>query len=221
MRIPAVGAILDYVRRLGWRRSFYRAAYVGANQLLAVSIFDCLRLVRDDVNLELTKGASRYECRFLESGELESLAGQLEEVTARNLLEGAARGDDAYAVLDGVRLANIGLYASGPTPVQNDLVVYFPPTCRYMYCGYTDPDYRGERLHALGTLRAALELFDRKVPELVTVCERTNYRSAVSAARMGWRPRGVLYRLRLGPWERIWRSAAARTIGMDLKPREV
>lgn len=221
MKIPAAAVVLDYVRRLGWQRSLLRSAYVAANQLVTLSVFDCLQLVREDVNEALAAATGRYECRFLEQRESEEIARQLGGQEGRSFLEGVARGDDAYAVLDGARLANIGLYATGPTPLLTDLVVHFTSPSRYMYGGYTDPEYRGERLHALGTLRAALELFDRGVPKLVTVCERTNYRSAVSAARMGWKPCGVLYRIGAGPWQRIGTTTAARRTGMDLKPRHM
>jgi hypothetical protein len=127
-----------------------------------------------------------------------------------------SRGDDAYAILDKGRLASIGLYAAGPTPVMSDLVVHFDPPARYMYRGYTPSAYRGQRLHALGILCAATELFDRGVPQLVTVCERTNYPAVVSVVRMGWRPRGALYRIGVGPWTRIGRTTEAQTIGMRL-----
>jgi hypothetical protein len=62
-------------------------------------------------------------------------------------------------------------------------------------------------------------LFDRGVSGFVGVYERTNYRSMVSALRMGWRPCGTLYRLRVGSWMRLVHSADARAVGMRLEPR--
>ena len=55
--------------------------------------------------------------------------------------------------------------------------------------------------------------------DFVGVYERTNYRSMVSALRMGWRPCGTLYRVQVGSWMRLGRSAGARDVGMRLGPR--
>ena len=219
MSIPAPADVFDYIRRLGWRRALLRGAYVAANQLISLSVFDCLRLGRDDINVKLAELSSRYECRFLDPGEADRFEGQLEGLTARNLRRAEVCGDAVYVVLDGERLANIGFYAAGPTPVQDDLVIHFAPPSRYMYGGYTPVAYRGSRLHALGILRAARELFEQHVPQLVSVCERTNYRAAVSVSRMGWKPCGTLCRVGLGPRNWIGRTATASALGMDLQWR--
>jgi hypothetical protein len=217
MKVPGLREILDYARWLGWRRTFFRGAYVATNQLVTLSIFDCFRLRREDIITELSKTDAGYECRFLAPDETDRFAGQLESKIAANLHMALARGDAAYAILDGERLASIGLYAKEPTPILNDLAVHFEPPARYMYHGYTQVEYRGRRLHALGILRAAQELFDLQVPNLVTVCERTNYPARISVNRMGWQPCGTLYRIRIGPWLRFGQTVAARKNGMSLR----
>ena len=219
MKIPATGAVLDYAQRLGWRRALLRGAYVAANQFGTVSILDCVRLRREDIATALAETAGGYECRFLAPGEADRFAGQLDSQSARILPEALARGDAVYVVLDGDRLASIGFYAEGPTPILNDLVIHFDSPARYMYGGYTQAAYRGRRLHALGILRAARELFDHHVPLLVSVCERTNYPAVVSVHRMGWQPCGAVYRVGVGPWMWFGQTAAARTIGMRLSSR--
>jgi hypothetical protein len=198
-----------------------RGAYVMTNQLVAVSIFDCLQLRPEDVNTELVTSAGAYECRFLAPDEVDRFASELESSPVPIIGEALARGDACYVVLDGERLANIGFYSSRPTPVLNDLVVHFDPPYWYMYGGFTPVAYRGRRLHALGVLGGALELFDRQIPGLVTVYERTNYRSMVSALRMGWQPCGTLYRIGVWPWMYLSRTAAARAVGMHLEPRHL
>ena len=219
MKIPALGEILDYARRIGWRRALFRGAYVATNQLLALSIFDCFLLRREDINTALTRTDGGYECRFLSPDEAGLFTGQLDGPLAWILPEDLARGAAAYVILDGERLAGIGLYTESPTSILNDLVVHFDPPSRYMYRGYTQVAYRGRRLHALGILRAAQEYFDQQVPQLVTVCERTNYPAMVSVLRMGWQRSGVLYRIGVGPWTWLGQTAAARAIGMRLRLR--
>jgi hypothetical protein len=219
MKIPASGEILDYARRLGWRRALLRGTYVTANQLATVSIFDCFRLRCEDVNAALTRGDRDYDCRFVTPDEARCLAASCDRTMAQILGEALARGDAPYVILDGSELASIGLYSERPTPLMSDLTVHFDPPAWYMCRGYTLMAYRGRRLHALGILRAALELFDRGVPQLVTVCERTNYPAIVSVYRMGWQPCGAIYRVGIGSWTRLGRTAGARAVGMRLQVR--
>ena len=219
MRMPPAGDVLDYGRRLGWGRTLLRGAYVMANQLVPLSIFDCVRLRPQDVDPRLAEPVGPFERRFLAPHELDRFAGELDAVGGRILREAQYSGASCYAVLDGERLANIGFYANRPTPILNDLIVHFDSRYWYMYGAFTPAAYRGHRLHAFGVLGAAQELFARQVPALVGVYERTNYRSMVSALRMGWRQCGTMYRLRLGPWTRISRSTGARALGMRLEPR--
>jgi hypothetical protein len=219
MEVPGAGHILEYARRLGWRRALLRGTYVAANQLATVSILDCFHLRPADINRALTKADGDYECRFLTPDELRSVRGPHDETMARILGEAGLRGDSAYVIRDGSSLVSIGLYTGNPTAIMNDLVVHFDPPAQYMYRGYTLEAYRGRRLHALGILRAASELFARGVPQLVTVCERTNYPATVSVLRMGWQPCGAIYRIGVGPWTRLGQTAAAQAVGMELRMR--
>ena len=216
--IPPGGEVLDYARRLGWRRTLLRSAYVMANQLFTVSIFACVRLRPEDVNRALAATDGGYERRFLAPDEGDRFTDELDAASVQMVRGALARGDACYLVLEGERLANVGFYTSRPVQLRNDLVVHFDPPCWYMYGAFTPAAYRGRRLHALGVLGGALELFERGVPGLVGVYELTNYRSMASTLRMGWRPCGTLYRVGVGPWMRVGNTAGARAVGMHLEP---
>jgi hypothetical protein len=221
MRIPGPGEVFDYGRHLGIRRALSRGAYVSANKLMALSILECVQLRLEDVNTALIDAAGRYECRFLAADEIRRFGGELSPNGERVASEAVARGDACYAVIDGGKPASVSFYSPHPTPVLNDLVVGFDPACWCMYGGYTSPPFRGRRLHALGVLSGAIELFDRGVPALVGIYERTNYRSMLSALRMGWKPCGTLLRIGIGPWMRLSRNAEARTAGIYLERRRI
>jgi len=219
MAVPGPEQIRSYAKRLGWKRTIARTLYVGGNQILDISIFDCFRLHGEDISDPLTRNPRGYDCGFLSPAKAGYYAAQLDADMAASVHEAMRRGDEAYAILDQGRLASIGLYASAETPILNDLLVRFETPARYMYRGFTRPEYRGQRLHALGILRAGRELFDQGVPHLVTVVEHTNYPALISVRRMGWRPCGVLYRVGRGHRCRLGRSRPAVEMGMELLRR--
>jgi hypothetical protein len=218
-RVPRPTQAREYVRWLGLRRALYRSAYVVANRVVALSVLDCLELRLDDLSSTLVEAAEGYERGFLEPAQATAFAGTLEPAAAEIVCEAAARGDACYALLEDGEPISVGCYSPRPTPVLNDLIVHFEPPDWYMFGGYTPPRHRGRRLHGIGVVSAALELFEQGVPALVTVCERTNYASLNSALRMGWKPCGTIHRVGIGPWTRLGRSADARGRRMRLERR--
>lgn len=220
MRIQGPRATAAYVRHLGAPHAAARAGYVLANQAIRLSVFDCLSMGPGEAERGLLSHGKPYECRFLEPDEAAGLAAGLGAEPAATAREAADRGDVCFGVLDSGRLANMAWFSPRPTPLVGDLVVRFEPPAWYMYGAWTPPEYRGRRLHAVGLIGGALSLFDQGVPELVTVYERTNYRTIVSTMRMGWTRRGRLHRIGAGPWDRTGRDAGAAQAGMSLELRD-
>jgi hypothetical protein len=219
MKIPRVREVLEYAKHLGPRRALARGTYVMANQVIALTIFDCMYLRPEHVNRSLVEPGGSYSGRFLEPEEVARFARDLDAPGERVLLHAIERGDACYAVLEGERLANVGFYSSKATPLLNDLLVKFEEPSWYMYGAYTPKAYRGHKLHGRGVVGACLEFFDQGAPIVVSGYERTNYRSMVSAYRMGWKPCGSIYRIGIGPWTHLGRTARAREIGMRLALR--
>ncbi len=220
MRVPKIPEVVEYARRFGWRRAMQRGAYVAINQGASVSVFGCCFMRREHMNSELLQAGAGYEGRFLDRADVAKFAGQLEEALVRDLDAAAGRGDEIYAVFDGDRVANIACHAVRPAPLMKDLEVGFEPPSIYTHRNFTPVPYRGRKLHAVGILRAADELFDRDIPQILCVCEMTNYPALISLQRMGWQPSGRLWRTRVGMWNRLGRSAEAAALGMHLAIRE-
>ena len=71
MRIPPATDVRDYVRHLGVRRTLLRGAYVLANQVVALSIFDCVRLRPEDLVADVvSESTGAFQGRFADPGEL-------------------------------------------------------------------------------------------------------------------------------------------------------
>jgi hypothetical protein len=153
----------------------------------------------------------------LQPREVAGLAGQLGEDFVRELQSAAGRGDEIYAVFEDDRLANIACYAAGRTPLMHDLEVHFAAPSLYTYRNFTQPFFRGRRLHAAGLLGAASELFARGVPQILALCEWTNYPAMISLRRMGWQRSGVVWLIGIGRLEHLGQKV--RPGGVRLKLR--
>lgn len=220
MKIPSLAETRKYVDHLGYRRSFWRAVYVAANQVMEVSIMGCVLVRREDLDVSFVEPSPVYTGRFLEADEAAVLAKDFEVAGQEALRSAIDRGDACYGVLKGDRLANVALFTPHPTPLMGELCVHFEPPAWYMYGGYTPKEFRGDRLHGRSFVGGCLGLFDRGVPSVVSLIERTNYRSWASAERIGYEPAGSIYRLKLGPYSYLGRTSRARRIGMRLETIE-
>jgi len=221
MKIPSLAETRQYVGHLGYRRAFWRAAYVAANQVMEVSIMGCVLVRPGTLDPSFAAPSPVYTGRFLEPEEAAVLSKGFELAGQEALRSAIDRGDACYGVLKGDRLANVALFTPHPTPLMGDLVVHFEPPSWYMYGGYTPKEFRGDHLHSRSFVGGCFELFDRGVPSVVSLIERTNYRSWASVDRMGGgEPAGSIYRLKLGPFSYLGRTSRARKFGMRLEAIE-
>ena len=116
----------------------------------------------------------------------------------------------------GERLATYGWYARKATPVYSNLALRFDPAWVYMDKGYTHPDHRGKRLHAIGMAQALVALTGEGLKGLVSQVERNNFSSLKSVGRMGYVNVGRLRGWRcLGRW-RLSADQACAPYGLEL-----
>lgn len=161
-------------------------------------MLDCLHLTMDELHHDCLAPDSPFECRFLSDAEVLAAARETDSGWSTARVSAALRnGDRCFGILDAGRLASTGWYARRPATIMDDWTIHFDPSFAYMYGGFTHPDYRGLRLHSLGVARALRELSAEGIAGLLSNCERTNYRSWVSVARMGWSRVGSFYRFDL------------------------
>jgi hypothetical protein len=160
-------------------------------------ILKCVRIC--EPNPKFLKVDERYAHRFLDEAILRGLTADPKfDVSTRFLDEALAKGDQCYGFLDGERVAAFGWYSLKPTKISDDLTFHFGSAYAYMYKGFTDPDYRGQRLHALG-MTWALKLYrERGLDGLVSYVESDNFDSLRSCYRMGYQDVGQIYYLRAG-----------------------
>jgi hypothetical protein len=129
-----------------------------------------------------------------------------------------SKGDECYAIMDGVRLAGYGWYARTPTNISDNLEVRFDAAHVYMYKGLTLDAYRGRRLHAIGKAGALAVYRARGYKGLVSYVESDNLSSLKSNHRMGCLDIGSICAIRIFGKELIFRTAGCAAFGFDLVP---
>jgi GNAT superfamily N-acetyltransferase len=140
-----------------------------------------------------------YDARFLPDNALRAFAADAAtEMSAAFVEATLAKGDECYAICDGANLAAYGWYATTPTTAGSpELLLHFDADYVYMYKVFTDPRYRGQRLHAVGMTRALDEYRCRGYRGMVSYVESTNFDSLKSCFRMGYKVFGSIYVVKL------------------------
>ena len=178
--------------RFGLRAAAHDLAIRVLNRLFVFKVFIGVRAeTLDPTFLELD---ARLRFTLLTESMLAKFATEEFEIAPAFLRQALERGDECYGILDGDLLASYGWYSIAPTRISpSDLVLHFSPEHVYMYKGFTHPNYRGQRLHAIGMTRALQAYLARQFKGLVSYVESTNFSSLKSVYRMGYKNIGKIY----------------------------
>lgn len=140
------------------------------------------------------------------------------EMPGSFLDEALEQEDECYGILAGDALAAYGWYSRRPTRIDpSDLVMHHGDRYIYMYKGFTHPDHRGRRLHAIGMTTALQHYLSEGFAGLVSYIESNNLGSLHSAFRMGYRTFGAIYILKIFGIYLTHASAGCRRRGVRIE----
>lgn len=195
--LPIVQKALRRVQRHGLANTLHFLLVKLVNHVVPFKILRGVHVAKADA--AFLDYPPAYTPSFLSPGELKSFADEPRSEMSRAFVEDALRhGDECYAICDGEKLAAYGWYSTRPTPIDpSDLTLHFADGYVYMYKGFTDRDYRGQRLHAIGMTRALQHYLDSGYQGIVSYVESTNFDSLKSCFRMGYHVFGSVYVLQL------------------------
>jgi len=195
--LPIVQKALRRVQRHGLANTLHLLAVRLINQVVRFKILRGVYVAKADP--AFLDYPPAYTPSFLLPGALQAFADDPRSEMSRPFVEDALRhGDECYAICDGEKLAAYGWYSTRPTPIDpSDLTLQFADGYVYMYKGFTDRDYRGQRLHAIGMTRALQHYLDTGYKGIVSYVESTNFDSLKSCFRMGYHVFGSVYVLRV------------------------
>ncbi|MGH9938601.1 MAG: GNAT family N-acetyltransferase [Blastocatellia bacterium] len=188
--------LMNGVKTYGLSDTVYDFGYRGVNHLTLLMVLKCLTI--DAVDRKFLHIKNGYTCEFLDPEKLMVLSKNPEYQLKRNFLDEALdKGDECFAILDGDCLASYGWYSNKSTKVSDELELHFNERYVYMYNGFTHPDYRGQRLHAIGMTMALDHYLNRGHKGIVSWVEANNFSSLRSCHRMGYREFGEIHILKL------------------------
>jgi len=160
-----------------------------------------------------------YKHVFLDEAELKKFSQNPEtQISEKFLNKALPKGDRCFAIMDGDFLASYGWYSTLPTAISDELDLHFEPQWVYMYKGYTHPNYRGQRLHAIGMAKALEAFSNEGYKGLISYVATNNYASLKSVYRMGYRNIGKIRIQKLFGKYHIKREEGCKPYGFDVIP---
>jgi len=193
----AARRIRSSVATIGLGPTLHDLALRAANRAVLIKILKGVAVER--VNDAFLSCPEPYRPMFLDEKMLREFARDPgNDMPASFLEEALSKDDECYGILAGGALAAYGWYSRGPTRIDPpDLVLYPGHRYVYMYKGFTHPNHRGRRLHAIGMTQALQHYLARGFKGFVSYVESNNFNSLHSVIRMGYEEFGTVYVLKL------------------------
>lgn len=211
-------ALRQYAARFGWPAALFDLLYRQAQRVGSALVLVAVVLLPDAIDERSLDNPRRYAMGFLSAEQIERYGQRMGRTfLPTNAAQALAQGDRCYGIFDGDRLISFGWYSSCATRWDDELAIDFDPRYVYMYKGYTDPDYRGQQLHALGMAQATLAWAREGFRGLVSVVEANNAASLHSCYRLGYRAFGRVYAAKIGGAMRAWASRGCKAYAFGLR----
>lgn len=191
--------------------------YRAINRVTPLMVLRIVQLTPERADHSAFASSNNYRFMAMDEPQLRRYASDPSLELTDSFLEGAlAKGDRCYAILDGDVLASYGWYSNKETSIDDALALRFDRDWIYMYKGYTDPAYRGQRLHAIGMFRALQAWCEEGFRGLVSYVEANNFSSLKSCYRMGYVDIGNIFAWKVFGKYRIHVDRSCRSSGIDL-----
>jgi len=175
-------------------------------------------LTPDTLNPASLENPHGYTLDFVGSDLLLPLAARYADALSPTfIIEALAKGDQCFGVVYDGKLISFGWYSSKATEISEQLTIGFSEKYVYMYKGYTVPEYRGHRLHALGMAHGLLAFSKRGFTGLVSYVEANNFSSLKSCERLGYKNIGKALIARVGKRHRIYMTAGCEKHQFEIR----
>ena len=125
------------------------------NKLCGLRILSILSLSADKTAKDFLNSTSHLTEKKLLPLEIRDFEYDKKRLPDTFITQAHNLGDFCYAFIDNHKIVSYGWYSQCPSAIDEYYVLHFSSDYLYMYNGYTEIDYRGQRLHGLGMARVA------------------------------------------------------------------
>ncbi len=213
------GRVRKTLEQFGVRKTAYDVLLRTINRVAFFKVYRAM--VLEEVDQEYLTLEPPMEWRLLDASQLRDFANDPQcDITKAFLDSAIEKGDECLAIFDGQLLASYGWYSRQPTETSDDLTLFFNSEYVYMYKGFTHPEYRGKRLHAIGMNLALREYLSRGYKGLVSYVESNNFSSLKSVYRLGYQDIGLIAAWKLLGRPTIVASRGCRKFDLCFRPTE-
>jgi hypothetical protein len=201
----------------GFWPTMYDLSLRAANHVLPFKIWNAV--VVEYPHPAYMRVPETFRAWLLEAHEMRAHIGPQNDLDEETVDEACVKGDKCMAFFDGNTLAAYGWYSSRPTDLDTELQLRFKEGYVYMYKGFTNNRYRGQRLHAIGMTLALAEYRCRGYLGMVSVVSSNNLSSLRSCYRMGYVDFGRIYVLKMRGRYYLHHSSGCRNYEFSLHPK--
>jgi hypothetical protein len=217
--MPSLEKFKSEIQHFGWSGALQVWTLTAAKRVGKLTILQCVTLPTAKPEMLQTNPA--YKCGFLSLEQLEAFAANAEnDLDPLFVRETIAKGDRCFGILDGDTLAAYGWYSTKTTTLDQHLTLNFDEHYVYMYKGFTHPNYRGQRLHAVGMGMALNAYLAEGSKGIVSFVEARNLSSLKSCYRLGYKDFGKVYVWETFGYPRIFHSSGCRPYGIRVSPSD-
>ncbi len=177
------------------------------NRLFSFEAMRLCLLESKDVNT-LSYDRTKFDIKRITPKELKNYSYNKQRITDEDIKITHQNNDVLYIITlkNSQKIISYGWYSPNPTVINNRFILSFSDDYLYMYNGYTECDYRGFRLHALGMQQSASDAPRLGRMGLVSYVNAENYRSIHSCKRLGYRFIGYIFTVKIFNHDYIFHS---------------
>ncbi len=182
----------------GLAPTLYHAAYRAVHHVAELVVWNAMVITPDRVAQPFRRGARILPAGHLvEAADMEAyLADPAYGLTEDFLVAAAARGDRCYAIFDHEKLASYSWYSTKPVrliELPDSPLLHFDRSYVYAHSAFTRPEFRGRRLHAVGTAAALDQCIEEGAKGLVTSVPASDLPALKSCKRLGFETFGRVF----------------------------
>lgn len=205
------------------KESFVYFIIYCVNKIFCFQVLNIITLKPKDLAPVSEKNAPNFTSLLLSPEAVKNYERDADKLPDHFLAEASEKKDFCQTYLNetDTKIISFGWYALCATRIDDNFTFRFSDRYLYMYHGYTEPAYRGYRLHGAGMAKACREAAKLGKEGLISFVYAINYRSLRSCARLNYRTVGYVFTFILFGYRFALSSPGALKHGVRLSVNKI